>query len=96
MEDSHEEDQPHTLEGLTVVATGSLEGFTRDSVKEAIVSHGGKAASSVSKKTDYVVAGAHAGSKLTKAEALGIPVLNEEEFVVLLHGGEAALKEKRA
>ncbi|GMA34573.1 hypothetical protein GCM10025876_07770 [Demequina litorisediminis] len=68
MEDERDESVERTLDGLTVVATGTLEGFTRDSVKEAIISRGGKAASSVSKNTDYVVAGANAGSKATKAE----------------------------
>ena len=79
------------LAGLTVVATGSLEGFTREGATEAIVSAGGKAASSVSKKTDYVAAGPGAGSKLTKAEELGIPILNAEQFAVLVHEGPAKL-----
>lgn len=77
---------PQTLAGLTIVATGSLEGYTRDSVKDAIESHGGKAASSVSKKTDYVLAGENAGSKLTKAESLGIPVIDEAAFNEMLRG----------
>ena len=64
---------PRTLEGLTVVVTGSLVDFSRDSAKEAIVSRGGKAAGSVSKKTDYVVVGDNAGSKADKAEQLGVP-----------------------
>ncbi len=79
------------LSGLTVVATGSLEGFTRDGAKEAIIQAGGKAASSVSKKTDYVAAGPGAGSKLGKAEELGIPVLTAEQFAVLVTEGPAAL-----
>ena len=79
---------PQTLEGLSIVVTGSLENFTRDSVKEAIVGHGGKATSSVSKKTDYVVVGANAGSKADKAEKLGIPILNEEELIKLIEGGK--------
>ena len=82
---------PQTLKGLTVVATGSLEGFTRDSVSEAITSRGGKASSSVSAKTDFVVAGSGAGSKLAKAEELGIRILDEEEFVTLLEKGPDAL-----
>lgn len=82
-------EQARTLEGLTIVATGSLENFTRDGVKEAIMNAGGKASSSVSKKTDYVVAGENAGSKLTKAQDLGVPVLNEEQFEQLLATGEA-------
>ncbi|RSX56163.1 NAD-dependent DNA ligase LigA [Bifidobacterium dolichotidis] len=79
---------PQTLEGKTVVVTGSLQGFTRDSAKEAIVNRGGKAAGSVSKKTDYVVVGEAAGSKAKKAEALGIPMLDEAQFVRLLETGE--------
>lgn len=79
------------LAGLTVVATGTLDGFTRDGAKEAIIAAGGKAASSVSKKTDYVAAGPGAGSKLAKAEELGIPVLNAEQFAVLVTEGPAAL-----
>ncbi|HEV7948519.1 MAG TPA: NAD-dependent DNA ligase LigA, partial [Glaciihabitans sp.] len=68
------------LAGLTVVATGSLEGFTREGAQEAIIAAGGKAASSVSKKTDYVAAGPGAGSKLGKAEELGVRIINAEEF----------------
>jgi len=79
------------LAGLTVVATGTLDGFTRDGAKEAIIAAGGKAASSVSKKTDYVAAGPGAGSKLTKAEELGVPVLDAEQFAVLVSEGPAAL-----
>ena len=82
---------PQTLKGLTIVATGSLEGFTRDSVSEAITLRGGKASSSVSAKTDFVVAGSAAGSKLAKAEELGVRILNEEEFVTLLEKGPDAL-----
>lgn len=81
------------LEGLTVVATGTLDGFTRDGAKEAIISAGGKAASGVSKKTDYVAAGPGAGSKLAKAEELGIPVLNAAQFAILVSEGPAALGE---
>ncbi|HUH53378.1 MAG TPA: helix-hairpin-helix domain-containing protein, partial [Microbacteriaceae bacterium] len=81
------------LEGITVVATGSLEGFTRDSAKDAIISAGGKATSSVSKSTDYVAAGPGAGSKLEKAEQLGIPVLDAAEFSVLVKEGPAGLKQ---
>ena len=91
MEDERDESTAQTLEGLTLVATGSLEGFTRDSVTEAIVARGGKAASSVSKNTDYVVVGENAGSKAAKAEQLGVPILTEEQFVALLEGGPAAL-----
>jgi len=91
MEADEEDRAPQTLEGLTIVATGTLEGFTRDEIKEAILSRGGKAAGSVSKKTDYVVVGDNAGSKAAKAEELGRPILNEEQFVQLLEGGPDAL-----
>lgn len=91
MQDSAGESAPQTLEGLTIVATGSLEGFTRDEVKEAILAHGGKAAGSVSKKTHYVVVGDNAGSKAAKAEELGVPMLTEAQFVQLLEGGPEAL-----
>ncbi|KZE22940.1 NAD-dependent DNA ligase LigA [Brevibacterium casei] len=87
MEDAPGEEAPQTLAGLTIVATGSLSTFTRDGIKEAIVAAGGKAASSVSKKTDYVVAGENAGSKLEKAESLGVPVLDEDGFRTLLATG---------
>ncbi len=77
-----------TLAGLTIVVTGSLDDFTRDGATEAIVLRGGKASSSVSSKTDYVVAGEAAGSKLQKAEELGIPVLDEAGFKLLLEKGK--------
>jgi DNA ligase (NAD+) len=91
MADERDESTPRTLEGLTVVVTGSLVDFSRDSAKEAIVARGGKAAGSVSKNTDYVVAGDNAGSKADKAEQLGVPVLDEAGFKALLEGGAAAL-----
>ncbi|MCA9055545.1 MAG: NAD-dependent DNA ligase LigA, partial [Planctomycetaceae bacterium] len=71
------------LDGKTIVVTGTLQKFTRDEIKELIVSRGGKASGSVSKKTAYVVAGEEAGSKLDKARELGVPVLTEEEFLKL-------------
>lgn len=89
MADERDESVERTLEGVTVVVTGSLEGFSRDESKEAIISRGGKASGSVSKKTDYVVVGANAGSKAAKAEELGVPVLDEEGFVRLLATGKA-------
>ncbi|WEV41416.1 NAD-dependent DNA ligase LigA [Bifidobacterium sp. ESL0682] len=79
---------PQTLAGKTVVVTGSLEGFSRESAKEAIVERGGKASGSVSKKTDYVVVGENAGSKAAKAEELGVPMLDEAQFATLLETGE--------
>ncbi|MEA9986543.1 MULTISPECIES: NAD-dependent DNA ligase LigA [Subtercola] len=82
-----------TLDGLTIVATGSLEGFTREGALEAIIAAGGKAASSVSKKTDFVAAGPGAGSKLPKAEALGLRIINAEQFALLLAEGPSALAE---
>jgi DNA ligase (NAD+) len=81
------------LAGLTVVATGSLDGFSREGAIEAIIAAGGKAASSVSKKTDFVAAGPGAGSKLGKAEALGLRIIDAEQFAKLLEGGPAALDE---
>jgi DNA ligase (NAD+) len=81
------------LSGLTVVATGSLDGFTREGAQEAIIAAGGKAASSVSKKTDFVAAGPGAGSKLAKAEELGIRVLDAAQFAILVTKGPAALDE---
>ncbi|MCU1404384.1 MAG: NAD-dependent ligase LigA [Glaciihabitans sp.] len=80
-----------TLAGLTVVATGSLEGFTREGAQEAIIAAGGKSASSVSKKTDYVAAGPGAGSKLGKAEALGLRIIDAAQFQLLLDGGPDAI-----
>lgn len=72
------------LEGLTFVLTGTLPTYTRDQAKEIIESMGGKVSSSVSKKTSYVLAGEDAGSKLTKAQTLGIPILDEEAFQQML------------
>ena len=74
------------LTGKSVVVTGTMEGFSRQEAEEAIRAAGGKAAGSVSKKTDYVVAGESAGSKLAKAQELGIPVLDEAGFRHLLAG----------
>lgn len=76
-----------TLEGLSIVVTGSLTGFSRDEAKEAILTRGGKAAGSVSKKTSYVVAGDAPGSKYDKAIELGVPVLDEDGFRKLLADG---------
>jgi DNA ligase (NAD+) len=79
------------LDGLTIVATGSLEGYTREGAQEAILNAGGKAASSVSKKTDFVAAGPGAGSKLAKAEELGLRILDAAQFHILVTQGPAAL-----
>jgi DNA ligase (NAD+) len=77
---------PQTLAGLTFVVTGGLESFTRDSIAETIAAHGGKASSSVSKKTDYVLVGSDPGSKLAKATELGVPVIDETRFKEILSG----------
>ena len=82
------DDLPQTLEGKTVVVTGTLEHYSRESAKEAIERRGGKASGSVSKKTDWVVVGANPGSKATKAEELGIPILDEQQFGNLLATGD--------
>ncbi|AKU19102.1 NAD-dependent DNA ligase LigA [Luteipulveratus mongoliensis] len=93
MADERDESVVRTLEGLTIVATGSLEGFSRDEIKEAIVTRGGKASGSVSKKTDFVVVGANAGTKATKAEELGLRILDESGFRTLLDEGPSAFAE---
>jgi DNA ligase (NAD+) len=79
-------DLPQTLAGLTFVVTGGLERFTRDSIAETITAHGGKAASSVSKKTDFVLVGTDPGSKLAKAQELGVAIIDEARFLELLAG----------
>lgn len=79
------------LAGVTVVATGSLDGYTREGAQEAIIAAGGKAASSVSKKTDFVAAGPGAGSKLARAEELGLRILDAAQFKILVEQGPAAL-----
>lgn len=77
---------PQTLAGLTFVVTGGLDSFSRDGISETIAAHGGKASSSVSKKTDYLLAGRDPGSKLAKAKELGVPVIDEARFKELLAG----------
>jgi len=79
-------DLPQTLAGLTFVVTGGLENFTRDSIAETITAHGGKPSSSVSAKTDYVLVGADPGSKLAKAQELGVKIIDEARFLELLAG----------
>jgi DNA ligase (NAD+) len=78
------------LAGKTVVVTGTIEGFSREEAEEAVRAAGGKPAGSVSKKTDYVVAGPGAGSKLAKAQELGVPVLDANGFRALLAGEDQA------
>ncbi len=77
---------PQTLAGITFVVTGGLESFSRDGISETITAHGGKASSSVSKKTDYVLVGSDPGSKLARAQELGVPVIDEAKFKELLAG----------
>ncbi len=81
---SKEEKKDDRFAGLTFVLTGTLQHFTRDEASAVIESFGGKASSSVSKKTSFVLAGENAGSKLTKAESLGIRILSEEEFAAMI------------
>jgi DNA ligase (NAD+) len=93
LEDEVDASTPRVLEGLSVVVTGSLESFSRDAAKEAIIGRGGKAASSVSKSTAFVVVGEAPGSKYDKAVSLGVPVLDEDGFRVLLDRGPDAARE---
>jgi DNA ligase (NAD+) len=86
MENQLGEAKPQTLAGLTFVVTGGLENFTRDSIAEAITAHGGKPSSSVSKKTNYVLVGSDPGSKLAKAQELGVTIIDEAKFLELLAG----------
>jgi DNA ligase (NAD+) len=92
-EDEPTERAPRTLEGITVVVTGSLEDFSRDEAKEAIGDRGGKVTGSVSKKTDFVVAGESPGSKYDKAVSLGVPILDEDGLRTLLDDGPDAARE---
>ncbi|MEU8514736.1 NAD-dependent DNA ligase LigA [Kitasatospora sp. NPDC048722] len=91
-EPADEEEAERPLEGLTVVVTGTLSGHTRDGAKEALTSRGAKVTGSVSKKTDFVVAGDNPGSKYDKAVQLGLPVLDDAGFAVLLADGPAAAR----
>ena len=86
MTEDRSDSQPagDTFDGMTFVVTGTLMKYTRDEIHDLIRSHGGKTSSSVSKKTDYLVAGEKAGSKLDKAQSLGVTVISEEEFEALL------------
>ena len=84
--DAGETDEDGPLAGKTVVVTGSLESFSREEAEDAVRAAGGKPAGSVSKKTDYLVAGPGAGSKLQKATDLGVAVLDEDGFRRLLAG----------
>ncbi|OHU72459.1 DNA ligase (NAD(+)) LigA [Mycobacteroides chelonae] len=90
MADERDESIPRNLEGLSIVVTGSLPGFSRDEAKEAIIARGGKSASSVSKKTAFVVVGDAPGSKYDKAVELGVTILDEDGFRALLADGPPA------
>ncbi len=81
-------ERPQTLAGLTFVLTGSLQGMTRDEAGAALKALGAKVSGSVSKRTSYVVAGEAAGSKLAKAESLGVPVLDQAALERVLETGE--------
>jgi len=81
---SHEQIKDDRFAGLTFVLTGALSQFTREEASAIIESFGGKASSSVSKKTSYVLAGENAGSKLSKAESLGIKIITEDEFAQMI------------
>jgi DNA ligase (NAD+) len=93
MVDARDESVPRNLVGQSIVVTGSLPGFSRDEAKEAITGRGGKAVSSVSKKTSFVVVGENPGSKYDKAVQLKVPVLDEDGFRVLLESGPDAAAE---
>lgn len=80
--------QNNPFAGKTVVATGKLENYTRDGIQMKLLSLGARPASSVSKKTDYLIVGESAGSKLTKAQTLGIKTLTEQEFLQMLADAE--------
>lgn len=86
METAASQETPQILAGKTLVVTGTLTRYSRDEIQDLIARHGGRAAASVSQKTDYVVAGEKAGSKLDKAKELGVPVITEEQFEKLLLG----------
>ena len=82
--ESHLKDEGDQFAGMTFVLTGTLPTYKREEAKELIERRGGKVSGSVSKKTSYVLAGEEAGSKLDKAQKLGIPVIDEEEFNKML------------
>ncbi|MGL4172552.1 MAG: NAD-dependent DNA ligase LigA [Actinomycetota bacterium] len=94
MVDDTDDSVMKTLTGLTIVVTGSLDGFSRDEAKEAILARGGKASGSVSKKTAFVVVGESPGSKHDKAIQLGVPILDEDGFRTLLADGPSAVTER--
>ena len=81
------EQQSAALAGMTLVVTGTLPNYSREEIQDLIEKNGGKASGSVSKKTSYVVAGEAAGSKLAKAQSLGVPVLTEQGLLELIERG---------
>jgi DNA ligase (NAD+) len=93
MVDERDASIPRTLEGMSIVVTGSLDGWSRDQAKEDIVARGGKASGSVSKSTAFVVLGEAPGSKYDKAVSLEVPILDEDGFAVLLGDGPDAARE---
>ena len=86
-DDSPEPPADHPMRGLSLVVTGTLETMSREEAESLIKSFGAKASGTVSRKTAYLIAGANAGSKLQKAQQLGVPVLDEEAFTRFLAGG---------
>jgi DNA ligase (NAD+) len=94
MEEEQRDEGPKPLAGVTVVITGSLDAFSRDGATAAVQERGGKASGAVSKKTSFVVAGEAPGSKYDKAVQLGVPILDEAGFQVLLESGPAAAAER--
>jgi DNA ligase (NAD+) len=92
LEEERVDTGPKPLAGLTVVVTGTLSGYSREGATEAVTSRGGKVTGSVSKKTDFVVAGDNPGSKYDKAVSLGVPLLDEAGFGVLLADGPEAAR----
>jgi DNA ligase (NAD+) len=90
--DEQSDEGPKPLAGLAIVVTGSLVGYTRDAAEAAIVALGGKATSSISKKTDFLVVGEAPGSKVEKARELGVPILAEAGFAILLSEGPEAAR----
>ena len=93
MADAAAEGGSTLLEGLTIVITGTVEGFSRDGATEAVQERGGKVSGSVSKKTDFVVVGDKPGSKYDKALSLGVPVLDAAGFAILLEQGADAARD---
>jgi DNA ligase (NAD+) len=93
MADERDDSIPRTLEGMSIVVTGSLDRWSRDQAKEAILARGGKASSSVSKNSAFVVVGESPGSKYDKAVSLKVPILDEDGFAILLGDGPDAARE---